>query len=116
MTETKVDLLVLLNICASKMTELRLRFNAKKTKAVSFTGNMAEAADLKLGATDTSDSTTNADLGMSTTLKSMSATPSTSMKQLRSRPPTRSKLANTEVSPNPPDLQMHPVLRVHNAD
>ncbi|KAL3191496.1 hypothetical protein MRX96_059867 [Rhipicephalus microplus] len=50
MTETKVDLLVLLNICASKMTELRLRFNAKKTKAVSFTGNMAEAADLKLGA------------------------------------------------------------------
>ncbi|KAL3230860.1 hypothetical protein MRX96_048486 [Rhipicephalus microplus] len=53
-------------------------------------------------ATDTSDSTTNANLGMSTTLKNMNATPSTSMKQLRSRPPTWSKPADTEVSTKPP--------------
>ncbi|KAL3199921.1 hypothetical protein MRX96_013407 [Rhipicephalus microplus] len=32
------------------MTELGLCFNAKKTKTVPFASNMAEAADLKLGA------------------------------------------------------------------
>ncbi|KAL3196526.1 hypothetical protein MRX96_045180 [Rhipicephalus microplus] len=48
--------------------------------------------------TDASDSTPNANLGMSTTLKNMNATPSTSMKQLRSRPPMWSKPADTNVS------------------
>nr|XP_037288665.1 uncharacterized protein LOC119181514 [Rhipicephalus microplus] len=55
--ETKVDLQALLDTCAAEMTELGLRFNAKKTKVVPFAGNRAEAADLKLGgesiATDT---------------------------------------------------------------
>ncbi|KAL3179609.1 hypothetical protein MRX96_037989 [Rhipicephalus microplus] len=50
MTKTRVDLQALLDICAAEMTELGLSFNAKKTKAVPFAGNMAEAADLKLGA------------------------------------------------------------------
>ncbi|KAL3235917.1 hypothetical protein MRX96_022345 [Rhipicephalus microplus] len=49
MTETKVDLQALLDISATDMTELGLRFNAKKTKAVPFAGNIAEAAYLELG-------------------------------------------------------------------
>ncbi|KAL3210278.1 hypothetical protein MRX96_037196 [Rhipicephalus microplus] len=49
-------------------------------------------------ATDTSDSTPNANLVMSSTLKNMNATSSTSMKQLRSRPPTQSEPVDTEVS------------------
>ncbi|KAL3245554.1 hypothetical protein MRX96_046879 [Rhipicephalus microplus] len=52
-------------------------------------------------ATDASDNTPNANLGMSTILKNMNATSSTSMKQLRSRPPTRTKPADTEVSTKP---------------
>ncbi|KAL3207429.1 hypothetical protein MRX96_039700, partial [Rhipicephalus microplus] len=47
--ETKVDPQALLDTCAAEMTELGLRFNAKKTKVVPFAGNRAEAADLKLG-------------------------------------------------------------------
>ncbi|KAL3259443.1 hypothetical protein MRX96_002086 [Rhipicephalus microplus] len=67
--------------------------------------------------TDASDNTPNANLGLSTTLKNMKATPSTSMKQLRSRP--RRSGANRltlRFLPNPHDLQTHRVLRVHNAD
>ncbi|KAL3244247.1 hypothetical protein MRX96_018872 [Rhipicephalus microplus] len=52
MAETIVDLQALLHICVTEMAELGLRFNAKKTKAVPFAGNMAEAADLKLGGAD----------------------------------------------------------------
>ncbi|KAL3198944.1 hypothetical protein MRX96_001520 [Rhipicephalus microplus] len=57
MGETKVDLQAFLDTCVAEMTEVGLRFNAMKTKAVLFAGNMAEATDLKLGgesiATDT---------------------------------------------------------------
>ncbi|KAL3218175.1 hypothetical protein MRX96_031706 [Rhipicephalus microplus] len=52
-------------------------------------------------ATDASDSTPNANLGMSTTSKNMNATPSKLLKQLRSRPPTWSKSADIEVSTKP---------------
>ncbi|KAL3203755.1 hypothetical protein MRX96_053190 [Rhipicephalus microplus] len=71
---------------------------------VLITRGIAESTALissDMTATDASDSTPNANLGMSTTLKNINATPSTSMKQLRRRPPTRSKPADTEVSTKP---------------
>ncbi|XP_037528653.1 uncharacterized protein LOC119405899 [Rhipicephalus sanguineus] len=64
MAESKAELQALLDICATEMTSLGLRFNAKKTKVVPFAGNMAESVDLKLGSESIALETTYKYLGV----------------------------------------------------
>ncbi|KAH7972898.1 hypothetical protein HPB52_018512 [Rhipicephalus sanguineus] len=61
---SQAELQALLDICATEMTSLGLRFNAKKTKVVPFAGNMAEAVDLKLGSESIAMETTYKYLGV----------------------------------------------------